>query len=351
MNRKIDILDLPMGPLTAWLEQHGIQSYRARQIFLWIYSNRTHTFEEMTDISKKIRSLLSECFIIGSLKKVKVETSKDGTKKYLFELHDRHHIETVLIPEENHYTICISSQVGCAQNCAFCLTARGGFIRNLTRSEIISQIREVEKDLSDPLDLTNIVIMGMGEPLCNYDNMTSALSTIMDGDLGMKYSSRRVTLSTAGVVPELPRLGRELTVNLAVSLNAVDNETRDRLMPINRRYPLEKLLEACRTYPLPPRRRITFEYILIKGVNDSPEAAGRMVKLLAPIKSKINLIPFNEHEGSCFKRPEESVIRNFQEILLDANYTVMIRNSKGRDISAACGQLRARNQTVIIESL
>jgi 23S rRNA (adenine2503-C2)-methyltransferase len=296
----------------------------------------------MTDISKETRQIISDRFYIGELQKMNVEQSTDGSRKYLFKLVDGQCIETVLIPEENHYTLCISSQVGCAQGCAFCLTAHGGLVRNLSRGEILSQIMEVERDLADPIGLTNIVVMGMGEPLENFDNMVSALKTIMDTDLGLKYSSRRVTLSTAGVVPNLARLGKGITVNLAVSLNATDNETRSRLMPINRKYPLEKLLEACKNFPLAPRRRITIEYILMEGINDAPENAEKLATLLKPLRAKVNLIPFNEHEKSAFRRSGESVILEFQEILARHHYTAMIRNSKGRDISAACGQLRTK---------
>jgi 23S rRNA (adenine2503-C2)-methyltransferase len=342
MENRSDILDLSLDGLMARLDRRGIKPYRARQIFRWLYESRVHSFSEMTDLNKEIRHLLDEWYYIGEFQVIKVEQSRDGSRKYLFRLIDGHHIETVLIPEENHSTLCISSQAGCAQGCAFCLTARGGFVRNLTRGEILSQIMQVERDLDDPSKLSNIVIMGMGEPLENYDNMISALRTVMDGDFGLKYSSRRVTLSTAGVVPNMTRLGKDITVNLAVSLNATDNETRTRLMPINRIYPMETLLEACRTFPLPPRRRITFEYILMEGVNDSPENAEKLAKLLRPIRAKVNLIPFNEHEKSGFKRPKESAILLFQEILASHHYTAVVRHSKGQDISAACGQLKAK---------
>ncbi|MBU4316742.1 MAG: 23S rRNA (adenine(2503)-C(2))-methyltransferase RlmN [Proteobacteria bacterium] len=342
MGNKPDILNLSMDELIFELDRYAIKPFRARQIFRWLYTGRARSFSDMTDISKQTRQLLSDRLDIGHIQKMNVEQSEDGTKKYLFRLADDQLIETVLIQEENHFTLCISSQVGCAQGCAFCLTAKGGLIRNLTRGEILSQIMEVERDLADPSELTNIVVMGMGEPLHNYDPMISALKTVMDADFGLKYSGRRITLSTAGVVPNMARLGRDITVNLAVSLNATDNETRNRLMPINRKYPMEKLLEACRIFPLPPRRRITFEYILMEGVNDSPENAEKLAKLLGPIRAKVNLIPFNEHAQSEFRRPQEAVISEFQDILIRHHYTVMIRNSKGRDISAACGQLRAK---------
>jgi 23S rRNA (adenine2503-C2)-methyltransferase len=216
-------------------------------------------------------------------------------------------------------------------------------VRNLTRGEIIAQVRDVSKCLDGPKRLTNIVLMGMGEPLANYSNVVSAINTITDSNYGLGFSSRRLTLSTAGLVPKLSSLGRDTSVNLAISLNATDNKTRNMLMPINRKYPLEKLLDACAGYPLLPRRRITFEYILIKGINDSITDAKRLVTLLRPIRAKINLIPFNEYEGSEFNRPEESAIFNFKEILNKNDYTAIIRHSKGQDISAACGQLRANS--------
>ena len=232
--------------------------------------------------------------------------------------------------------------MGCAQGCLFCLTATGGFERNLTRAEIIAQVRDIKRDLTDPEQLRNIVFMGMGEPLANYKNLVAALQVITGSSMGLGFASRRVTVSTAGLVSRLADLGRDTRVNLAISLNASDNQTRNRLMPINRKFPIEKLLKACQKFPLPGGRRITFEYVLLKDVNDSVEDAQRLAKLLRPIKSKINLIPFNPHAGCQYQRPNEDHILRFQNILIDKNYTVMIRQSKGQDISAACGQLVAR---------
>jgi 23S rRNA (adenine2503-C2)-methyltransferase len=223
------------------------------------------------------------------------------------------------------------------------LTAAGGFERNLSRGEIIAQVRDIKKDLDDEKRLTNIVFMGMGEPLANYKNLVSAISILTDNDVGLRFASRRVTVSTAGLISKIIALGQDTRVNLAVSLNASDDKTRTRLMPINRKYPLEKLMQACRQYLPAPGRRITFEYILIKGINDSTEDAERLAKLLRPIRCKVNLIPFNPHEGCDFKRPAEAVIQAFYDILFAKNFTVIIRRSKGQDISAACGQLRARS--------
>lgn len=340
---KRNITELTRDELALWLDEKGIKTYRAIQILKWIYLKQADTFEEMTDIGLEIRKLISQHFTIDRLEKKKIETSKDGSKKYLFGLRDGNHIESVLIPEKNHYTLCISSQVGCAQGCRFCMTARGGFVRDLTMGEIVSQVRDIQNDLEPPSLLTNIVFMGMGEPLANYRSVVNAIETIISDDAGLDFSSRKVTVSTAGLVPLLHDLGRDTRVNLAVSLNATENKTRDMLMPVNRKYPIEELIEACRIYDLKPRNRITFEYILIKGINDSSDDAKRLAKLLRPVKSKINLIPFNEYEMSEFKRPEETAIRNFQGILMSKNYTTVIRRSKGQDISAACGQLRARN--------
>ena len=340
---KKDILEIEREQLIDWLAARKIASYRADQILKWVYLRQADSFASMTDISKDIRALLSEHFVIGRLAAERIETSRDGSRKYLFKLADGKYIESVLIPERDHYTLCVSSQVGCALDCRFCLTAAGGFERNLTRGEIIAQVRDIKNALADPLRLTNIVFMGMGEPLANYKNLVSAIGIITDTDAGLRLASRRVTVSTAGLVPKLAGLGRDTRVNLAVSLNATDNDTRNRLMPINRTYPLETLLAACRAYPPAPGRRITFEYILIKGVNDSQKDARRLAKLLQPIRCKINLIPFNPHEGSDFERPAEDVIQAFFQILFDKNFTVIIRRSKGEDISAACGQLKARS--------
>jgi 23S rRNA (adenine2503-C2)-methyltransferase len=339
--QKIDIKELTRDELILWLNHQDIKSYRANQILKWIYLRQADTFDVMTDIKKEIRKRLSQHFYIHRLEKARIETSQDGSKKYLFKLKDGKYVESVLIPEKDHYTLCISSQVGCAQGCLFCLTAKGGFTRNLAKGEIIAQVRDVAYDIGGPKRLTNIVMMGMGEPLANFSNVVGAINIITDKNVGLAFSNRRVTVSTAGLVPKLSDLGRETTVNLAISLNATENKTRDMLMPINRKYPIESLLNACIRYPLMPRRKITFEYILLKGINDSEKDAKRLVRLLRPIRAKINLIPFNTYKESQFECPEESVILHFKDILNKNNYTAVIRHSKGQDISAACGQLSA----------
>ncbi|MDJ0874095.1 MAG: 23S rRNA (adenine(2503)-C(2))-methyltransferase RlmN [Desulfobacterales bacterium] len=334
--------DLDRTTLGQWLADTGEAPYRADQILRWVFRDQVDRFDAMTNLKKDLRQRLAAVFDIGRLHRRACETAADGTRKYLFELVDGERIESVLIPERDHYTLCLSTQVGCAQGCRFCLTASGGLGRNLTQGEILAQVRDIRFDLEQPENLTNIVFMGMGEPLANYRNLIGAIGLLQDNKVGFGFSKRKITVSTAGLVPRLADLGRDTDVGLAVSLNATDNETRSRLMPINRRYPLEVLLEACRRYPLAPQRRITFEYILLAGINDSPADARRLSALLRPIRAKINLIPFNDHPGSEFRRPDEGTILAFQKVLVDQRYTAIIRRSKGREISAACGQLRAR---------
>jgi 23S rRNA (adenine2503-C2)-methyltransferase len=342
LTEKQDIKDLTGEALIEWLKKEKVAPYRAGQILRWIYSRQIDSFDDMTDLGKGLRCTLASQFSIDRFKILQVDESEDGSRKYLFGLRDGNCIESALIPERGHFTLCISSQVGCALGCRFCLTGKGGLVRNLSVGEILTQVRDIQNDLEAPEKLTNIVFMGMGEPLANDRNVITALNFLTDTASGFSFAGRRITLSTAGLVPKMNRIGEETTVNLAVSLNATDNNTRDRLMPINKRYPIEQLLAACRRYPLKPHRRITFEYILMKDINDSEADAHRLVKLLRPLKAKVNLIPFNAYEGASFQRPDESVIERFQHILLDANYTVIIRRSKGGDISAACGQLRGR---------
>jgi 23S rRNA (adenine2503-C2)-methyltransferase len=293
----------------------------------------------MTTISKELRDYLNSLCPITQLKILKTETSIDGTKKFLFELDDDNSIESVLIPERGHYTVCISSQVGCAMRCSFCLTAKQGFIRNLKSFEIVDQIIQIGKHMKEPAKLTNIVFMGMGEPLANFEAVKKAVKNILSPD-ALNFSRRRVTLSTCGLVPDIERAGRELPVKLAVSLNAADDETRNLLMPVNKKYPLKSLIGALTRFPLPKGGRITFEYILIRDINDHPEDAKKLAKIIKNIKAKINLIPFNRYDGSPFEPPDEGRIFAFQDELIRQNYTATIRKSKGRDISAACGQLR-----------
>ena len=341
---KINIKALGRDELQTKLVELGLKKYRADQILAWIYSQYARSFEDMTNIAKTEQGLLSSVFTLPIPKIVTTETSKDGTRKFLFELEDGRAIESVLIPDEDRQTLCISSQVGCRQACRFCLTGSKGFTRNLKACELVDQVLEVSRILKreETRGLTNIVLMGMGEPLENFDEVVKALKTVTS-DKGLAFSPRRVTLSTAGLVPEIEKLGKSgLKVNLAISLNAATDEVRDTIMPVNRRYPIKALLSACKRFPLEPRRRITFEYVLLQGVNDSGEDALRLAKLLKNIRSKVNLIPFNPFPGSEFKRPDDAAVRRFQKILLDHHYTAPVRESRGRDISAACGQLRER---------
>ena len=339
---KQDIKNFTLDELTEALIGTGKERFRARQIFKWIYKRDVENFEQMTDLSKDLRAELDTGFCIPRFSLLDQMQSSDGTRKLLFELHDGQTVETVLIPNErNRQTLCISSQVGCALACGFCRTGKGGFVRNLTAGEIVEQVLASTRQAEPGQRITNIVLMGMGEPLLNYDNTLRAIR-IFYADDGLNYSARKITLSTAGIVPAIEQLGKEIEVSLAISLHATDNETRARLMPISKKYTLEQLLEACRKYPLGTRRRITFEYLLIDGINDSDEDARRLARLLAPIKAKINLIVFNPFDECEFKRPSDLRVAAFQKILLDRSVTAMLRKSRGGDILAACGQLRSK---------
>jgi len=335
---KIDLKDLDVQEIEKWIKKLGLEPYRGRQIRQWLFQKLSSSFDEMTDLSSSLRELLKEKAKINHLEKIRTQVSKDSTEKYLFRLHDGQHIESVLIPERGHYTLCISSQAGCAMGCAFCLTARQGFKRNLSPAEIVDQVIHVKRSMQEPDLLRNVVFMGMGEPLANYDSVLRAINNIVAED-GMNFSHRKVTLSTCGLAPMIRRLGRDTTVNLAVSLNAADDETRNLLMPVNRKYNLESLISACRDFPLPNRRMITFEYILINGFNDRPEDAFNLSKLLSGLRAKINLIPFNPIPGMEMISPSIERIMEFKNILIKKHFTAIIRKSKGQDISAACGQL------------
>ncbi len=345
MKNSRNLRDYTLEELEALFLKRGLPAFRGRQIFRWLTTPGLSSFEQMTDLPKALRAELAKEFSIALPEIIKEEISQDETRKLALRLSDDEIIECVLIPEVDHYTLCVSSQVGCAMGCAFCLTARMGFRRNLTPGEITGQVvraKEVlrREGLGQGKPLRNIVFMGMGEPLANYEAVLKALKNLLHPK-GFDFSSRRVTVSTVGLVPQIKRLGQDILVKLAISLHAADDETRTRLVPINKKYPLKELISACREYPLKKGWRITFEYVLLKGVNDSSEAAHRLAKLLRGIPAKINLIPFNEHPDLPFKRPEEEAIFAFQKILMDAGYVATIRKSRGQDISAACGQLRA----------
>ncbi|VEN73894.1 Dual-specificity RNA methyltransferase RlmN [Candidatus Desulfarcum epimagneticum] len=336
-----DIKDLSKDELSEWMDRHGMEPYRAGQILKWIYSEQMDDFSRMTNLKKSLRALLDAHFVSDRLRLEKVRESGDGSKKFLFGLKDGNRVESVLIPGKNRYAVCVSTQAGCAQGCRFCRTARSGLTRNLSAGEIVGQVRDILNMPPPDFPIANVVMMGMGEPLANYGPAITALNVLTDPSEGLKFAPRKVTVSTSGVVPGIDDLGRDSRANLAVSLNASDNPTRSMLMPVNRKYPIEALLEACRRYPLTPRRRITFEYILIRGVNDSDENARALSALLSGVRSKINLIPFNVFPGSPFKRPDDSAIERFREILVEKGHTAITRRSRGQDISAACGQLSA----------
>jgi 23S rRNA (adenine2503-C2)-methyltransferase len=338
---KVDLKNFALEELEAFIARYGKERYRARQIFKWLYQKGAASFEEMSDISKELRRELAQSARISSLVPEMVEVSRDGTRKYLFRLEDGNAVESVLIPEEDRATLCISSQVGCAMGCSFCLTGTFRLTRNLTAAEIVNQVCAVKSSVQEHPPLRNIVFMGMGEPLDNLDNVARAIRILVHDD-GLQFSSRRVTVSTSGLVPQMDELGKRVTVNLAVSLNATTDEVRSRIMPVNRAYPLAELMAACRRFPLPSRRMITIEYVMIRGVNDTPDDAKRLVRLLHGIPVKVNLIPFNEHEGSGFRAPLQESIDYMHRYLLDRHITVITRDSRGADISAACGQLRGR---------
>ncbi|MEJ2202459.1 MAG: 23S rRNA (adenine(2503)-C(2))-methyltransferase RlmN [Desulfuromonadaceae bacterium] len=321
-----------MEELSALLTDMGQKPFRARQIMRWLYDRGVTSFDEMTDLAKPLREELCERATISDWQPELVEDSRDGTRKYLFRLVDGHTIETVRIPMEGgRNTLCVSTQVGCAMQCAFCLTGSFGLVRHLLPGEIVNQVCAVGKD--GPIN--NIVLMGMGEPLHNLENVIKALK-ILYLDFGLGYGARRVTLSTSGLVPQMRELGERIRVSLAVSLNATTDAIRDELMPINRRYPLAELMAACRDYPLQARERITFEYILIRGVNDSLADAKRLVRLLHGIKAKVNLN----------RAPMAEDIEAFQTYLLSRNIVAIRRASKGQDISAACGQLKGKLEKI-----
>ena len=335
---KTNLKALSGDQLSRFIEDAGLPRYRANQLLHWIYQKHASQLASITEYSKDLRLQLEALAYISDLAVVKRLKSRDSTEKFLFALEDGQTIESVLIPDDDRLTLCISSQVGCAMGCRFCLTGKTGFVRNLAAHEIVDQIIAVRRIIGPQKRLTNIVLMGMGEPLANFDHVVEALRRIITL-LGI--SRRRITLSTAGIVPKIPLLAEKAPgVNLAISLNATTDTARSAIMPINKRYPLAALLGACRNFPLGAGRKITIEYVLIRGVNDSPEDAVRMVKILRGLRCKVNLIPLNPHLESGLQRPPDDKIAAFREILIRSNLTALVRESKGRDILAACGQLR-----------
>lgn len=326
------------------------QNMRVRQIWSWLYVHGLQDIDKMTTLSGALRNQLAERHTLERLSVSEKLVSEDGTRKYLFKLHDGHEIETVYIPENDRGTLCISSQVGCTLNCTFCHTGTMRLVRNLEPHEIVGQLVAVRDDLEDWQDneakraVSNIVMMGMGEPLYNTDHVINALNVMSDGD-GTALSKRRITLSTSGVVPEIARVGDATGVMLAISLHAVRDDLRNELVPLNKKYPIEELLDACRAYPgLSNARRITFEYVMLKDVNDSDADAHELVRLLSGIPAKINLIPFNPWPGSPYKCSSRNRIMKFADIVNHAGYASPVRTPRGRDIMAACGQLKSASE-------
>ena len=373
---RVDLLGLPRPRIAELFAAAGLDAkaakLRAKQVFHWLYHRGVTDFEEMTDIAKTMRPWLAERFVIGRPEIVLAQHSSDGTRKWLLRTDDGHEFEMVFIPDADRGTLCVSSQVGCTLNCRFCHTGTMRLVRNLTPGEIVGQVmlardalgewpRAGQADLaalgddmvdddggysSDGRLLTNIVMMGMGEPLYNFDNVRDALKLVMDGD-GLALSKRRITLSTSGVVPMMAKCGEEIGVNLAVSLHAVSKDVRDEIVPINRKYGLEELLQACADYPgASNARRITFEYVMLKDKNDSDADARELVRLIKQYKlpAKVNLIPFNPWPGAIYECSTPERIRRFSDIVFEAGISAPVRTPRGRDIDAACGQLKTAAQ-------
>ena len=347
---KRNLVGLTRDQLAAELAALGEKPFRAKQLWHWIYHRGVTDFAEMTTLSKDFRARLAETHAVRRPEVAVAQVSQDGTRKWLLRLADGQEVETVYIPEEDRGTLCVSSQVGCTLTCKFCHTGTQRLVRNLSAAEIVGQIMVARDGLGEwpaPAEgrlITNIVLMGMGEPLYNYDNVAAAMKIAMDGE-GLSISKRKITLSTSGVVPEMERCGRELDVNLAVSLHATTDEVRDMIMPINKKYPLKMLLDACRNYPgTHNARRITFEYVMLKGVNDSEDDARRLIRLLKGIPAKVNLIPFNPWPGSFFECSDRAAITRFADILSAAHISSPVRATRGEDILAACGQLKSASE-------
>ncbi|HEY2807230.1 MAG TPA: 23S rRNA (adenine(2503)-C(2))-methyltransferase RlmN [Steroidobacteraceae bacterium] len=354
---RTNLLGLPRARLEAFVEQLGSKAFRARQLMAWIYKRGAGSFEQMTDLAKDFRARLGELAEIRTPEIVSVQRSADGTVKWLLRADASQAFEMVFIPETDRGTLCISSQVGCALDCSFCSTAQQGFNRNLTTAEIVGQVwlaaRELEREspilepqgepnLREGRHITNVVLMGMGEPLANFRNVVPALSIFMD-DFGFDLSRRRVTLSTSGLVPQIYKLAEETNVALAVSLHAPDDELRSELVPINRKHPIAELLPACWHYLDEQNgRSVTFEYVMLEGVNDSPAQARALARLLRGHPAKVNLIPFNPFPGTKYRRSAPAVIQRFRDELLQRGVLATIRRTRGEDIDAACGQLAGR---------
>ncbi|MCG6937936.1 MAG: 23S rRNA (adenine(2503)-C(2))-methyltransferase RlmN [Gammaproteobacteria bacterium] len=345
--QRTNLLGLDRTALEEFFVALGDKKFRAAQLMKWIHQLGVTDFQLMNNLSKELRNKLAEISCIENLQVAKDLLSKDGTRKWLLQLADGNFIETVFIPEDDRGTLCVSSQVGCALDCSFCSTGRQGFNRNLSTAEIISQVWLasvlLEEEMKPGRKITNVVMMGMGEPLLNFDNVVRAVSIMMD-DFAYGLSKRRVTVSTAGVVPAIDRLGDRLDMRLAVSLHASNDALRNKLVPLNNKYPLKELMAACVRFidKQNTRSRITFEYVLLDGINDKPEHARELVKLLKGVPTLMNLIPFNPFEGSGYKTSSKQAVSRFSEILHNAGITTVVRKTRGEDIAAACGQLAGK---------
>ena len=342
----LDLRSLRLPELERLLQTLGERPFRARQLYRWLHRAGAASLAEMTDLPAVLRRRLGEIASLDTLEMAAERRSRDGAIKWTWRTGDGKLVESVYMPEPGRKTLCVSSQAGCALGCTFCLTGTAGLSRHLTPGEIVDQVARANRRLVElgegrpPRPLTNLVFMGMGEPLHNYRALAAALDILLSED-GLNFSHRRVTVSTSGLVPQMRRLGEETEVKLAVSLNATTDEVRDRLMPVNRRWPLAELLAACRAFPMRRGRRITFEYVLLRGVNDSDEDAERLARLVRGIPAKVNLIPYNPSPGLPFAAPDQARVTAFQEILVARHVTAVVRRNRGRDISAACGQLAA----------
>jgi 23S rRNA (adenine2503-C2)-methyltransferase len=347
-----NLIGLSRQELADEIARIGEQPFRAKQLWHWIYHQGVTEFSAMSTLNKPLREKLAEHFVVARPEVSRVQTSTDRTRKWLLRFADANEAETVYIPEEDRGAVCVSSQVGCTLTCKFCHTGTQMMVRNLTAGEIVGQFmvaRDSYEEWPSPTDggrlISNIVLMGMGEPLFNYDNVAKAMRIIMDHE-GISVSKRRITLSTSGVVPMIQRCGEDLGVNLAISLHAVTDEIRDAIMPINKKYPLAELMKACRAYPTNNARRITFEYLMLKGVNDTLADARALVKLIDGIPAKFNLIPFNKWPGSDYECSDMRDIKKFSDFLFEAGYSAPIRQPRGSDILAACGQLKSDSERI-----
>jgi 23S rRNA (adenine2503-C2)-methyltransferase len=339
LSMKRNLLGLTQDEMSDLVAGIGEKAFRGKQLYHEVYRRRELDFESMTELSKAFRARLAEQFTLAVPEVIRRRAASDGTVKYLFRLEDDRRVEAVFIPEEDRDTLCISSQVGCNVGCSFCMTAQMGLERNLRVEEILGQVQAIVKERELERGGYSIVFMGMGEPLQNYKNVMKAFRIMVD-PLGMSLSHRKVTISTSGVVPALRKMqDEEVFPNLAISLNAPSDALRDQLMPLNRKWPLEDLMQACRDFPVEPRRRIMFEYVLLAGVNDSDQDAHALARLFKGMRPKVNLIPYNPNPGHLYRRPSDERVAQFREILVDQGVAVFMRKTRGDDIAAACGQL------------